>query len=97
MMPVSEDALTVEVHWARTVPVDVLVDALTRGERDRIGDRAAHWARDGIASSLVLARTAVGSWAGVTRLGELPVAAPLRDRRHGRPSASWRSVPDDAH
>ncbi|KQY44579.1 hypothetical protein ASD18_13850 [Cellulomonas sp. Root137] len=99
MMPVSEDALPIEVHWAHTVPVDELVGALTPGERDRVGTLRTAEARDGIASSLLLARTAVGSWTGVTAGSvELHRRCPrCGSRAHGRPSASWRSVPDDAH
>lgn len=97
-MPVSDDTVAIEVHWAHTVPADELLGALTPGERDRVATIRTAEARDGIASSLLLARTAVGSWAGVTAGSvELHRRCPrCGSRAHGRPSASWRSVPDDA-
>lgn len=99
MMPVSDDALTVEVHWARTVSADVLADVLTRAERERTATVQNAESRNALASSLVLARTAVGAWVGVDADAvELRRRCPrCGSRVHGRPSASWRSVPDDVH
>jgi 4'-phosphopantetheinyl transferase len=90
MMPV----MTVEVHWARTVSSAALADALTRGERDRVGTIQNAESRDAIASSLLLARTAVGAWAGVDADSvELDRRCPrCGSRAHGRPSASWRGM-----
>ncbi|MBO3103272.1 4'-phosphopantetheinyl transferase family protein [Cellulomonas fengjieae] len=89
--------LPVTVHWARTVPVGALADVLTRGERDRAAAVQNEESRDAVASSLVLARTAVGSWAGLDAGAvELHRHCPrCGSRAHGRPSASWRTVPDD--
>ena len=90
-------AVTVEVHWSRTVSAGSLLGRLTPREADRAAALRTSQARDGIASSLVLARSAVGSWAGVDAGAvELHRRCPAcGSRDHGLPSASWRTAPDD--